>query len=56
MGFEGVKRKGNEHYASLGRAWGRVVDMQFMENIWDQSQDLVSEWRWHDIIMVRLLS
>jgi hypothetical protein len=26
-----------------------------MEDIWDQSQDLVLEWRWHDIMMVRLL-
>jgi NTP pyrophosphatase (non-canonical NTP hydrolase) len=26
-GFEGVKRKGNEHYVRLGRAWKRIVDM-----------------------------
>ncbi len=37
--IEDVKRKGIEHYVRMGRVWKRMVDLQFKDNIWDQSED-----------------
>jgi hypothetical protein len=54
-GIEGVKRKGMEHYARMGTAWKRIVDRQFADNIWDQSQERVWEWRWHCKMMLKIV-
>jgi hypothetical protein len=43
-----------DHYDRLGCAWKRIVDY-FAGDLWEKSQYIVSNWRWHDVMMRKVL-
>jgi hypothetical protein len=43
-----------DNYDRLGRVWKRIVDY-FAGDLWEKSQYIVSDWRWHDVMMRKVL-